>query len=373
LNFGKTVDEDGLKIPPTPIGTIQEPAMVVLDAIASHPLSPDDFKERIEKGLAALTRARDSFLMSLEMFDLNFSRSLCQSYVQKSHEQTLHLIGEFAHGHSEVQWPLENGEKLRLKLENTGTKLNLDFAGTTNLKDLHLTESHILGCAVRVLEQVTAHRIPVDFGSLLAFNVIVPHNSALSSPSPNPTALGVLVGANLICDLIFRALSLIQQKKRNLRSVSAPLALSFIFKNRSFFDLLASGSLATAEKRGDSGVDTWNDSGLSASVEDIEARFPLEIWALKKRTDSGGQGDQRGGDGILKTYRLLEPATLRWVAGYPVKPETNSNSGLGQVAEIVIRINGEETTHQELKGEIQLPAGAEVTALSRGGHAFSKG
>jgi hypothetical protein len=40
--------------------------------------------------------------------------------------------------------------------------------------------------------------------------------------------------------------------------------------------------------------------------------------------------------------------------------------------EIVIKIGEEEQTHTNLKGEISLPKGALVTALSRGGHAFSK-
>jgi N-methylhydantoinase B/oxoprolinase/acetone carboxylase alpha subunit len=93
---------------------------------------------------------------------------------------------------------------------------------------------------------------------------------------------------------------------------------------------------------------------------------------LKKRTDSGGQGDQKGGDGILKSYQLMEAATLRWFSGYPVKNETNPNSGLGMAPEIVVKIGEEETTHTNLRGELSLPKGAIVTALSRGGHAFSK-
>jgi len=370
LNFGKTVDEEGLKIPPTPAGYLNEPAHPVLDAIAAHPFSPDDFKERIQKGVAALREAKTSFIYSAEMFNLDLNRQLCQSYVQTSHLAAQSLLSEFAHGHAEVQWNLEGGEKIRLQLENTGSRLNLDFTGTTYISGLHLTESHVLGCAVRVLQQVTGHFIPINSGSLLAFNLTIPRNSALSSQSPKPTTFGVLVGSNLICDIILRALSLLNPKRKKMRSNSLPMILTFSFGERNYYDLLSSGSLATPDKRGEPGIDTWNESGLSPSIEEVEARFPLEILALKKRADSGGQGDQRGGDGILKSYRLLQDAKLKWFFGYPIKNETNTNSGQGQAPQIIL-INGDnEITHTELKGEVMLPAGTIVTALSRGGHAF---
>jgi N-methylhydantoinase B len=372
LNFGKTVDEDGLKIPPTPLGTLDGPAAPVLDAIGAHPMAPDDFQERMKRGILDLKRAKASLTAAVDMFDLEMGRALAQAYVQDSHEYMKALLGEFPHGHSEVQWNLEGGEKLRLKIENTGSRLDLDFAGTTNIKDLSLTEAHVLGCAARVLEQFSNHSVPVNSGSLLVFNLAVPKHSAVSSSSPSSTTLGVLVGTTLICDLISRAFALLNSRRKNIRAVSSPMLLTFKFGTRRFYDLLASGTLATAEKRGEAGVDTWNESGLSPSIEDVEARFPIEILALKKRTDSGGQGDQKGGDGVLKTYQLMEPAVLRWFAGYSVKNETNTNSGLGMAPEIIVKIGDEEQTHTNLKGEISLPKGAIVTALSRGGHAFSK-
>ncbi len=370
MMFGKTVEEEGLKIPPTPLGSLEQPTDVILEAIASHPMAPDDFLEHVRKGLIQLQIAKNSFLAALRVFDVDVTRSLCQAHTQYSHEATKTFLSEFSHGHSEVQWLFEDGEKLRLKIENTGSRLTLDFSGTGLVEGFHLNEAQVFGCAIRTLELVGGHRLMVNSGTLLAFNIMSPQNSLVSSQAPLSTTLGVLVGSQTICDLIARALHLLHPKRKTLNSNSAATALSFQFQNRSFFDLLQNGSFASLDKKGEAAIDTWNENTLSPSVEDIEARFPLEILSLKKRAESGGAGDNRGGDGVLKTYRLLEPAKLRWFSGYNIKAE--NHTGLGHPSEIIIKVGAEEVSHRELKGQIDLPTGAVVTVLTRGGQGFVK-
>jgi N-methylhydantoinase B len=49
---------------------------------------------------------------------------------------------------------------------------------------------------------------------------------------------------------------------------------------------------------------------LNTPIEALELEFPLRVERYQLRYGSGGEGLHRGGDGIERRVRLLEPATL---------------------------------------------------------------
>jgi N-methylhydantoinase B len=49
---------------------------------------------------------------------------------------------------------------------------------------------------------------------------------------------------------------------------------------------------------------------LNTPIESLELEFPLRVERYELRYGSGGAGASRGGDGIERRVRVLEPATL---------------------------------------------------------------
>jgi N-methylhydantoinase B len=49
---------------------------------------------------------------------------------------------------------------------------------------------------------------------------------------------------------------------------------------------------------------------LNTPIEALELEFPLRVERYELRYGSGGAGVNRGGDGIERRVRVLEPATL---------------------------------------------------------------
>jgi len=49
---------------------------------------------------------------------------------------------------------------------------------------------------------------------------------------------------------------------------------------------------------------------LNTPVEALEIAFPFRLERYSLRWGSGGVGHHRGGDGIVRQYRLLEPAVV---------------------------------------------------------------
>jgi N-methylhydantoinase B len=49
---------------------------------------------------------------------------------------------------------------------------------------------------------------------------------------------------------------------------------------------------------------------LNTPVEALEYSFPLRLEQYSLRPDSGGAGQQRGGDGLIRAIRFLTPVTV---------------------------------------------------------------
>ena len=49
---------------------------------------------------------------------------------------------------------------------------------------------------------------------------------------------------------------------------------------------------------------------LNTPIESLEAHYPLRIEQYEIRKNSGGAGMNRGGEGVIRSYRFLEGATI---------------------------------------------------------------
>jgi N-methylhydantoinase B len=49
---------------------------------------------------------------------------------------------------------------------------------------------------------------------------------------------------------------------------------------------------------------------LNTPIESLERAYPIRIDAYGLRAGSGGDGKHRGGDGIVRQYRVIEPCTV---------------------------------------------------------------
>jgi N-methylhydantoinase B len=49
---------------------------------------------------------------------------------------------------------------------------------------------------------------------------------------------------------------------------------------------------------------------LNTPIEVVEMAFPLRVVRYQLRSGSGGAGRHRGGEGMLRSFEFLEPATV---------------------------------------------------------------
>jgi 5-oxoprolinase (ATP-hydrolysing) len=77
-----------------------------------------------------------------------------------------------------------------------------------------------------------------------------------------------------------------------------------------YYETICGGSGASASNDGADAVHTHMTNTRLTDPEVLEARFPVRLVEFAIRRGSGGSGQQRGGDGVIRRIEFLKPLTL---------------------------------------------------------------
>ena len=74
-----------------------------------------------------------------------------------------------------------------------------------------------------------------------------------------------------------------------------------------YYETLGGGQGACPDAAGPSAIHVAMSNTLNTPVEALESEFPLRVRELSLRRGSGGDGEHRGGDGIVREIEALAP------------------------------------------------------------------
>ncbi|MDX6677972.1 MAG: N-methylhydantoinase, partial [Solirubrobacteraceae bacterium] len=74
-----------------------------------------------------------------------------------------------------------------------------------------------------------------------------------------------------------------------------------------YYETLGGGQGACPDADGPSGVHVAMSNTLNTPVEALELEFPLRVARYEIRRGSGGDGEHRGGDGVVRGIEALAP------------------------------------------------------------------
>src|SRR5919204_6726296 len=77
-----------------------------------------------------------------------------------------------------------------------------------------------------------------------------------------------------------------------------------------FYETLGGGQGASSRGDGPSGVHVGMSNTLNTPIEALELDAALRVERYELLDGSGGAGRHRGGDGLVRSIRVLDPATL---------------------------------------------------------------
>ncbi|GAB4819425.1 hypothetical protein N2152v2_006471 [Parachlorella kessleri] len=145
--------------------------------------------------------------------------------------------------------------------------------------------------------------IPLNHGCMAPITVKIPEGSLLS-----PSADAAVVGGNVltsqrVTDVVLKAF--------NACAASQGCMNNFTFgdEGMGYYETVAGGAGAGAHWHGRSGVHTHMTNTRITDPEILERRYPVVLHQFRLRPGSGGDGDYRGGDGVIRELEFLRPLT----------------------------------------------------------------
>jgi 5-oxoprolinase (ATP-hydrolysing) len=129
----------------------------------------------------------------------------------------------------------------------------------------------------------------------------VPEGSMLNPHYPAAVVAGNVETSQVITDCLFAAARALAPSQGTMNN--------FTFGNQryQYYETIAGGAGAGPDFDGASAVHTHMTNSRLTDPEILETRYPVLLERFAIRRGSGGEGAQRGGDGIERRIRFLEP------------------------------------------------------------------
>lgn len=208
-------------------------------------------------------------------------------------------------GVSDVEVPL------RVQLRVTEGVLHLDFAGTAPMVrgNVNCPIQVTRAAALFVLRSLLPDDVPTNEGIARPIRITTPDDCCLAARAPAAVAAGNVEMSQRITDLLFAAFA--------AAGVDVPAQgqgtmnnITFGGAGWTFYETLGGGQGASAKGPGPDAVHVGMSNTRNTPIESLERAYPIVIDRYEVRRGSGGAGRHRGGDGIVRAYRVLAPCTV---------------------------------------------------------------
>ena len=214
----------------------------------------------------------------------------------------------------------------------------LDFTGTSPQQpgNFNAPRSVVMAAVLYVFRTLVADDIPLNSGCLEPLEVRVPDGSMLAPAYPAATVAGNVETSQAVTGALYAALGVQAEGSGTMNN------LTFGNDRVQYYETVASGSGAGDGFDGADAVQTHMTNSRLTDPEVLEWRYPVRVEAFAVRDGSGGAGRWRGGCGVVRRIRFLEPMTVALLTGHRrVPPYGMAGGGTGALGDnLVERADG---------------------------------
>ncbi len=199
---------------------------------------------------------------------------------------------------------------IRCAVTVDGEEIAIDFAGTApqHAGNLNCPLAVTRSACYFVVRCLTEPDLPASGGAFAPVTVTAPEGCLVNARPPAAVVAGNTETSSRIVDTVFtafgRAIDVPAQGQGTMNNVA-------LGNDRfTYYETIGGGQGACPDSDGPSGVHVAMSNTLSTPVEALELQYPLRVERWGLRLGSGGAGSRRGGDGVVRELRVLEPCRL---------------------------------------------------------------
>lgn len=387
MGLSRDIYQEGIRIPPVKLFTNGRPAPGVLALILRNVRTA---RER-EGDLAAQVAACRTGTRRLEEIVAKYGRGEVGRYeghlLEYSERMMRRALGRIPAGVYRAEDAMDDdgwGEgplPLRVAIRIGGERAEVDFRGTAPqcAGSVNAVYAITYSAALYVFRCLIPEEVPMTAGLMRPIRVLAPEGTLVNALPPAAVAGGNVETAQRIVDVLLKALAPAVPQRVPAASQGTMNNVTFggrdPRRNRAvfaYYETIAGGMGARPGLDGLSGIHTHMTNSLNTPVEVLEHELPIRVRRYSLRRGSGGAGQARGGDGIVREIEFLTPTQLGILSdrrkGAPYGLAGGADGATGRNELLV----GGQVRLLPSKCSLDVPAGGILRVRTPGGGGWGK-
>ena len=386
MPISTSIFEEGLIIPPVKVVEKGKVNQQILELIKNNVRTPEeregDFNAQIAACNLGIKRLKELFDKNEKEKVLNYSRYLLD-YTEKMVRQFIKTLPDGEYTFEDLLEDDGRGAtdiKISLTIEKKDDKLTFDFsksdpqvAGSVNAV-YAITLSAVFYVLVSLLDE----NIPINAGALRPVKVITKKGTIVDATFPAGVAAGNVETSQRLVDVILGAFSYILPEEvpaasqGTMNNITVGGINPKTGKPFSYYETIGGGMGASAKTDGESAIQSHMTNTLNTPIEALEFEYPFMVHQYKIRKNSGGNGLNKGGDGIIREYEFLTDVKLTVISERrKLAPYGLFGGEPGKSGENIVITNG-KSKNMPSKFSIELKKGDRLIVKTPGGGGFGK-
>ncbi|GGV10975.1 5-oxoprolinase [Streptomyces litmocidini] len=362
--FSRTVDEEGVLFDDWLLvrdGRLRETETRALLTGARHPSrDPDTNLADLRAQIAANEKGIEELRRTVEEFGLDVVQAYMRHVRANAEESVRRIVARLDDG--AYRYETDGGAVIRVavRIDRERRSALVDFTGTSAQLpgNANAPTAVVMAAVLYVFRTLVDEDIPLNSGCLEPLEIRVPPGSMLAPVHPAATVAGNVETSQAVTGALYAALGVQAEGSGTMNNVT------FGNARVQYYETVASGSGAGDGFDGADAVQTHMTNSRLTDPEVLEWRHPVRVDAFAVREDSGGRGRWRGGHGVERRLRFLEPMTVALLTGHRrVPPYGMAGGEPGALGEnLVERADG---TVQHLGGAATTEVGPDDVLVLR--------
>jgi N-methylhydantoinase B len=313
----REIFQEGLVIPPLRLVREGDYVADVLDLILANVRTPDVRRGDLRAQIAANRLAEVRLRELVERRGAEDVEAVFTEVVAYTERRTRETLRELPNGSATAESEVEGDGvtdddiPIRATVQIDGDELIVDFDGTSPAVagNVNCTIAVTRSACLFALRVLLPNDVPANAGAFAPLDIRVPEDSLVCAQRPAAVVAGNVETSQRVADTVMLALA---ELVEGLPAQGQGTMNNVIIGGGgwTYYETIGGGQGASPHGPGASGVHVGMSNTLNTPIEALELEYPMRVERYELRDGSGGAGKHRGGDGIERVIRVLEPATL---------------------------------------------------------------
>jgi N-methylhydantoinase B len=370
----REIYQEGIVIPPVRLVRGGEYVEDVLNLLLANVRTPDIRRGDLRAQIAANNIAEERVRELMDRRSRDTVLAAFEEVISYAEKRTREAIRDLPDGEHSAEDFMEGDG---VTDEDIPIRATVTVEGDSITMDLTRTADAVAGninCPLPVtrsacyfaLRVLLPKDIPANAGTYFPLKIEAREGSLVNATYPSAVVAGNVETSNRIADTVLAALSGFAPERIPAQGQGTMNNVIIGDPGWTYYETIGGGQGAGADGPGPSGVHIGMSNTLNTPIEALELEYPMRIERYELRYNSGGAGDNRGGDGIVRSVRVLQPASLSLLTDRRRHPPQGMEGG--DPGEVGRNLLGDEELPPKVSRELE--EGDIITVQTPGGGGY---